>query len=102
MEEEQIAKLVDEIRVLAGKIGECFEFPGLSDSTNYQFQVDFGLAIAVVRLKKCDLADVAQWFAFCLRANLVKIDERVRCLIDALYREAADQFDEEEGETAEC
>lgn len=93
------AKII-RIRKLAGEIGSHRNIEKLSDSENYEFQVDTGLAQAVAHIQGFDPARLIYWFVFCLIDLDLEVDDRLRALLDALEREIQSQFYADEGEAA--
>lgn len=83
-----------QLREIAGEIGEIeCHLPGTPDAEEYNFQVQVGLATAVVEILDTDFAGISKWFGFCLIRYGIKPDRVIQALHDALIRQVDDQID---------
>lgn len=87
MTNDEPSPLAREIRVLAGKLAADTTLEKSSDSEEYDFQVQIGLADAVVDILDFNPYKLGTWFGYCLIALGLEIDDRLEGLLHALRDE---------------
>jgi len=87
-EDRVCESLIQEIRSLAGRLGEMGgDLENVADAENYDFQVQTGLASATAQILEGNPFKAIVWFGHCLISCGVEPDERIKCLLDSLSRE---------------
>ena len=94
---ERVDELMEQVARACGEIGSLTA-GDLSDDTsdveNYEFQIQTGLADAVVNaVFKMKHADIIHWFGYCLIASGHQVDDRLQVLLDSMDRELESRMD---------
>ena len=94
MDRNTIDELITKLRELAGAIGSQDELENAPDAENYDFQVQTGLAEAVVKIMDYDSGKLIFWIGRCLIQFGLNPNDRIKALLDALAHEVVVQLEE--------